>query len=82
MRIVMKFGGTSVGSAQAIRETVSLIGRYQEAGHSVVIVASGMGTKPVKVTDMLLNGANAALNGDAGTFHPGRWAASGSFGRH
>jgi aspartate kinase len=68
MTIVMKFGGTSVGSAKAIRETAQLIQRYQAEYGKVVVVASGMGTKPVKVTDMLLNGANAALAGNKATY--------------
>jgi aspartate kinase len=64
----MKFGGTSVGSAQAMRETADLIGQTKEAWGQVVVVASGMGSKPVKVTDLLLNGANRAVHGDGETF--------------
>ena len=64
MTLVMKFGGTSVGNAQAIRETGKLITHYQETAGSVVVVASGMGTQPVKVTDLLLNGAYSALQGE------------------
>ena len=53
MTLVMKFGGTSVGNEVAIRETTTLI---QQAGSNwgdVVVVVSAMGTKPVKVTDLL-----------------------------
>ncbi|MCA9922248.1 MAG: aspartate kinase, partial [Anaerolineales bacterium] len=64
MTLVMKFGGTSVGSAQAMRGTAVLIQQTQRAWGQVVVVASAMGSKPVKVTDLLLNGANAAATGD------------------
>lgn len=67
MTLVMKFGGTSVGSAQAMRETAVLITESQKTWGSVVVVASAMGSKPIKVTDLLLNGATAAANGDLET---------------
>ncbi|MBE2221352.1 MAG: aspartate kinase [Anaerolineae bacterium] len=68
MTLVMKFGGTSVGSAQAIRETAELILNAKKEWGSVVVVASAMGTKPIKVTDLLLEGATSALSGDAETY--------------
>lgn len=68
MTLVMKFGGTSVGSAQAIRETAELILNAKEEWGSVAVIASAMGTKPVKVTDLLLEGATTALTGDAETY--------------
>lgn len=68
MTLIMKFGGTSVGSAQAIGETADLILRTKEQWGQVVIVASGMGSKPVKVTDLLLDGAHAAARGDQETY--------------
>ncbi|MCB9420576.1 MAG: aspartate kinase [Ardenticatenaceae bacterium] len=68
MTLVMKFGGTSVGSAQAMRETAVLIQQAQQEWGQVVVVASGMGSKPVKVTDLLLNGAHTAVAGDGDTF--------------
>ena len=68
MTLVMKFGGTSVGSAQAIRETAVLIQQAKNAWGQVVTVASGMGSKPIKVTDLLLDGANSAVAGDGETF--------------
>ena len=64
MTLVMKFGGTSVGSAQAMRETAALILRTQEQWGQVLVIASGMGSKPVKVTDLLLQGAYAAVKGN------------------
>ncbi|MCA9972642.1 MAG: aspartate kinase [Anaerolineales bacterium] len=68
MTLVMKFGGTSVGSAQALRETAELILHARAEWGSVVVVASAMGSKPVKVTDLLLRGAHAAAAGDGETY--------------
>jgi aspartate kinase len=68
MTLVMKFGGTSVGSAQAMQETAVLIQNTQQAWGQTVVVASAMGSKPVKVTDLLLKGAYTALNGDTQTY--------------
>lgn len=68
MTLVMKFGGTSVGSAKAIRRTAELILRNREQWGQVVVIASAMGTKPVKVTDLLLQGANRAAAGDGESY--------------
>lgn len=56
--LVMKFGGTSVGDATAIAETAVLIQQAQSTWHDVVVVVSAMGSRPVKVTDLLLEGAD------------------------
>ncbi len=68
MTLVMKFGGTSVGSASAMRETAQLIQKTQADWKQVVVVASGMGSKPIKVTDLLLQGAYSAFDGDDNTY--------------
>lgn len=68
MTLVMKFGGTSVGSAAAMRETAGLILRAKETWGQVVVVASAMGSKPVKVTDLLLHGAHTAVTGNNETY--------------
>ncbi|HEX6386884.1 MAG TPA: aspartate kinase, partial [Anaerolineae bacterium] len=68
MTLVMKFGGTSVGSAQAIHDTAALIQRSKKEWGQVVVVASAMGSKPVKVTDLLLQGARTAAAGDGETY--------------
>lgn len=65
MSLVMKFGGTSVGSADAMRQTAQLILDCQAKYGSVAIIASAMGSKPIKVTDLLLQGVEAAVAGDA-----------------
>jgi aspartate kinase len=64
MTLVMKFGGTSVGDAQAMRRTAGLIAHsYQEAGATAVVVSAMS-----KVTDLLLSGANGAAAGDEDSF--------------
>ena len=68
MTLVMKFGGTSVGSAEAMRQTTDLILRYQKEWGSVAVVASAMGSKPIKVTDLLLNGVSSAATGNTQLF--------------
>mgnify|MGYP001243220807 FL=1 len=68
MTLVMKFGGTSVGSAEAMRETTDLILQARDTWGQVVVVASAMGSKPVKVTDLLLQGAHTAFTGDKETY--------------
>lgn len=65
MTLVMKFGGTSVGNAPAIRQTAELIEHSLAQWGRLVVVASAMGSQPVKVTDLLLNGAYAALAGNS-----------------
>lgn len=68
MTLVMKFGGTSVGSVEAMQRTAKLIRQSRDTWGEVVVVASAMGTKPVKVTDLLLQGAYAAAAGDEAQF--------------
>ena len=68
MTLVMKFGGTSVGNAQAMRETAGLIQQTKKQWGPTVAVVSAMGSRPVKVTDLLLQGAHTAANGDGQTY--------------
>jgi aspartokinase/homoserine dehydrogenase 1 len=60
--IIMKFGGTSVGNADAIKRTAGLIHRYQQEGHRVVVVVSAMRG----VTDALITAATRAADGEHG----------------
>jgi aspartate kinase len=60
MRIVMKFGGTSVGSAERIAQAASLVTAATDQGHQVVVVTSAMS----KVTNALIDAANAASRGE------------------
>jgi aspartate kinase len=58
--VVMKFGGTSVEDAAAIRRTAAIVGGRLARGLQPIVVVSAM----AKVTDQLLNAANAAGRGD------------------
>src|SRR3954470_15966944 len=59
MLIVMKFGGTSVGSAERISQAARLAVDAAGKGHRVVVVTSAMS----KVTDVLIEAAQAASRG-------------------
>jgi aspartate kinase len=59
-RLVLKFGGTSVGSASAIGQAARIISTLCADGHEVIVVASAMSG----VTDALLGGAAAAVRGE------------------
>lgn len=59
MRIVMKFGGTSVGSAERIAQAAQLSVRAAAGGHDVIVVTSAMS----KVTNLLIDAARHAAAG-------------------
>ncbi|MGC2198085.1 MAG: aspartate kinase [Terriglobales bacterium] len=58
--IVMKFGGTSVGSAERIRQAASIAQQHAQRGEQVVVVVSALS----KVTDLILNVLNSARLGN------------------
>ena len=58
--ITMKFGGTSVGSPEAIATVADIVRAERERGNRVVVVVSAM----CGVTDMLLRSVQAAVEGD------------------
>lgn len=58
MMLVMKFGGTSVGSAESIKRAVSIIRKHQDKKPLVVVSAMS------RVTDMIIAAAERAANGD------------------
>jgi aspartate kinase len=62
MRIVMKFGGTSVGNADRIAQAAALAIKNHQAGHQVVVVTSAMSG----ITNKLIA---AAQNAVAGQYH-------------
>ncbi|HZY42000.1 MAG TPA: aspartate kinase [Anaerolineae bacterium] len=62
--LVMKFGGTSVGNADAIRQSADIVLAARKDWSRVVVVVSAMSG----VTDALLKGAHTAASGDAATF--------------
>jgi len=67
--LIMKFGGTSVGSADAISRVVAITRDAKRTWNNVVIVASAMSG----VTNLLLDGAMQAKRGDA-AYHVSRQA--------
>ena len=60
----MKFGGTSVGSATAIRQAARIVLDQSPHWGGLVVVVSAMSG----VTDKLVHGAHTAATGDAQTF--------------
>ncbi len=56
--IVMKFGGTSVGSAERIKTVANIVSSYIKKGEKIVVVVSAM----TSVTDRLILCANYAEN--------------------
>jgi aspartokinase/homoserine dehydrogenase 1 len=59
--LVMKFGGTSVGSPDALRGMAEIVCSNRKEWARTVVVVSAMGG----VTDLLLDGTAAAIRGDA-----------------
>lgn len=64
----MKFGGTSVGSVEALQNVVQILRRQREQGHDVVAVVSAMNG----VTDALLKAAYCSAEGDESIVHQTR----------
>jgi bifunctional aspartokinase / homoserine dehydrogenase 1 len=58
--LVIKFGGTSVGSPEAISKMVEIVRVTRADWNRLAVVVSAMGG----VTDLLLSGAKAAIQGD------------------
>ena len=58
-RLTMKFGGTSVGSPEAIAQVVEIVRDHLAGGHQLAVVVSAMSG----VTDLLLESASAAALG-------------------
>jgi bifunctional aspartokinase / homoserine dehydrogenase 1 len=66
--LVMKFGGTSVGSVEALNKVVGIVKRAKEEGHALVVVVSAMNG----VTNLLLEAAHKAEGGDEAFAHQAR----------
>ncbi len=62
--LTMKFGGTSVGSAEAIAQVADIVGRSCADHERILVVCSAMGG----VTDLLIQGAQSAAAGDAARY--------------
>ncbi len=63
-RYAMKFGGTSVGSAQAIGRAAAIVEEFLADGHEMAVIVSAMSG----VTDMLYDSGIAAANQDRDAF--------------
>ncbi|MGC9348080.1 MAG: aspartate kinase [Anaerolineae bacterium] len=62
--VVMKFGGTSVGSAEAITQASTIVETHRTEWDRIVVVVSAMRG----VTDALIEGARTAAQGDDQTY--------------
>jgi bifunctional aspartokinase / homoserine dehydrogenase 1 len=62
--LVMKFGGTSVGSAEAIAKSAEIVLAARKDWPQVAVIVSAMS----KVTDLLLKGASTASAGDGKSY--------------
>ena len=58
--ITMKFGGTSVGSAEAIDQTASIIAEHLAEDKQIAVIVSAMSG----VTDLLIQSVEKAINSD------------------
>lgn len=63
--LVMKFGGTSVGSVEAIESLASITREHLKTWDQAVVVVSAMSG----VTDLLIKSARTAAEGDRTTYH-------------
>lgn len=59
--IVLKFGGTSVGSSQSLKEVLKICQRHADAGHNQTVVVSALGG----FTNQLVEIAAKAEQGDS-----------------
>lgn len=63
----MKFGGTSVGSAERIRQAASIVQQHARRGEQVAVVVSALS----KVTDLIVGVLNAARSGNSQAMEAG-----------
>lgn len=62
--LVMKFGGTSVGTPEAMARTAEIITHYKKTSPNLVVVTSAL----AGVTDLLITSASSAAAGDIQSF--------------
>jgi len=74
--LVMKFGGTSVGSVGALQKVIEIVRNGRQKGHNIVVVVSAMSG----VTDLLLTAAHQAESGDETAAHTARLRIAGKHG--
>lgn len=63
--LLMKFGGTSVGTSQAVKQVIGIVRDSRVHWQNVLVVTSALSG----VTNLLLNSAAAAAAGDRGPYH-------------
>ncbi len=63
--LVMKFGGTSVGTPEAMAQAVRIVRECHEQWPRVIVVTSALST----VTNLLLDNATGAARGEVQTFY-------------
>jgi aspartate kinase len=63
--LVMKFGGTSIGSIEAMRQATQIICETYSEWQNIVVVTSAL----AGVTNLLIDSAARAARGDMTTFH-------------
>ena len=66
--LVLKFGGTSVGSADAFGQVAKIVANARQQDREVIVVTSAMSG----VTDILINAAKAAAAGDRRPYREAR----------
>ena len=65
--LVMKFGGSSVGTPQAMAQAVEIVRQTRTTWPRVVVLSSALAS----VTNLLLDSATEASNGDTQSFQQG-----------
>ncbi len=75
MRLVMKFGGTSVGDGQRIKNAAGLVCADAARGHRIAVVVSAMSG----VTDALIRAARRAAEGDDQTYRAAQRTLAGQY---
>lgn len=64
MRIVVKFGGTSLATPERLSRAADAVAAVIEGGHEVVVVASAVGDRTDELLSMLPHRADAAARAD------------------
>jgi len=55
MKIVQKYGGTSVADAERVRHVASRIAKRKQAGEEIIVVVSAMGNRTDELIDLALS---------------------------
>ena len=55
MKIVQKYGGTSVADAERVRHVASRIAKRKQEGEEIIVVVSAMGNRTDELIDLALS---------------------------